>query len=42
MTTKEKIYKLIERIDNEQAIEELLIFVQMIYNQFKLGRWDAD
>ena len=41
MTTKEKIYKLIEEIDNDQALEDLWVLVRMIYNQFKLGRWDA-
>lgn len=41
MTAKEQILDLIEKIDNEQALESLLVFVQMIYNQFKLGRWDA-
>ncbi|MGN0502678.1 MAG: hypothetical protein ACI4HN_07105 [Ruminococcus sp.] len=42
MTTKEQMLELIDRIDNEQALESLLTFVQMIYNQFKLGRWDAE
>ena len=39
---KEQMLELIDRIDNEQALESLLAFVQMIYNQFKLGRWDAE
>ena len=39
---KEQMLELIDRIDNEQALESLLTFVQMIYNQFKLGRWDAE
>ena len=42
MTTKEQMLELIDRIDNEQALESLLTFVQMIYNQFKLERWDAE